>query len=52
MNAAPRSRAETRQLVAAGEARWYALRDLWQDLTVAQQVELVKTAQEMAERNQ
>jgi hypothetical protein len=39
---------ELRRLVAEDTARWNALGEVWPDLTVAQQRELVLTAKEMA----
>ena len=42
-----RSMAEIRRLVAEDEARWYGLAAMWNELTVAQQRELVATAAAM-----
>jgi hypothetical protein len=44
--------AEIRRLVAEDTARFETLAATWNDLTVSQQIELVKTAQAMEERNE
>ena len=46
-----RPMSEIRRLLAEDSARWDALAEVWNDLTVAEQKELVATAREMAERS-
>ena len=49
MEAQPKSRpiSEFRRLVAADHARFYKLHELWQEMTEAQQNEIIATAREM-----